>query len=311
MIEVKHLAKTFAGKKALDGFSLSIADGELFGLVGPNGAGKTTLMKILATLLPPTLGSVSIHNFDVRHDPQEIKRAVGYLPDQPGLYQEMRIREFLQFFADAFHIPRSEQDTRIDQALTQSGLADRTDSFVEELSFGWKQRLLLTKSLLHRPRVLLLDEPATGLDPIARLDLRKQLKQLNAEGTTILISSHILGDLEDICSRVAFISAGKNVAGPDGQNVIQLRKLDQLIRVYEVEVLGASETVDRALQAVPSIKIVQMDGSKVWLEVRGGDAEAAGLLKTLIDSGIEVIKFDRRAGSLEKTYQNVFGGKSS
>lgn len=210
MIEVEQLRKVYDGKAALDGFSLNVASGELFGLVGPNGAGKTTLIKILSTFLPATSGIARVAGMDVRRDREEVKHVVGYMPDQPGLYQEMRILEYLQFFADAFHIPKATQAVRIQEALFRAGLFERKQTFVEELSFGLKQRLLLAKTLLHQPKVLLLDEPATGLDPIARLDLRKQLKQLNAEGVTILISSHILNDLEDICSRVALISGGKH-----------------------------------------------------------------------------------------------------
>ncbi len=311
MIEVQQLAKAYRGNKGLDGFTLSIDKGELFGLVGPNGAGKTTLIKILATLLPPTSGSARINGFDVTGNQQEVKRVVGYMPDQPGLYQEMRIREYLQFFADAFHIPHSQQAGRIDAALARSGLAERKESFVEELSFGWKQRLLLAKTLLHQPRVLLLDEPATGLDPTARLDLREQLKQLNAEGMTILISSHILADLEDICSRVAFISGGKNAADSDGRNVVELRKQDAALRVYEVAFLGTSDLAVKMLQALPNVKLLRVEGSRAWLEVAASDGEAAALLKSMVLSGIEVFKFDQRQGTLEESYQKVFGKKPS
>lgn len=311
MIEVQELAKAYGGNKGLDGFNLSIDEGELFGLVGPNGAGKTTLIKILATLLPPTSGSARINGFDVTENQQDVKRVVGYMPDQPGLYQEMRIREYLQFFADAFHIPHSQQAGRIDAALARSGLAERKESFVEELSFGWKQRLLLAKTLLHQPQVLLLDEPATGLDPTARLDLREQLRQLNAEGMTILISSHILADLEDICDRVAFISGGKNAADSDGHTVIELKKQDSALRVYEVAFLGGAEAAVKMLQSMPNVKVVRVEGSRCWLEVAGGDAEAAALLKVLVTSGIEVFKFDQRQGTLEESYQKVFGRKPS
>jgi len=166
MIAIEHLAKSYNGTRGLDGFSLQVEEGELFGLVGPNGAGKTTLIKILATLLRPDRGAARVAGLDVTKHPQEVKRAVGYMPDQPGLYQDMRVREFLEFFADAFRLPRERRRKAVAQGLERSGLTTRAHAFVEELSLGMKQRLLLARTLLHDPRVLLLDEPATGLDPL-------------------------------------------------------------------------------------------------------------------------------------------------
>jgi ABC-2 type transport system ATP-binding protein len=212
MIEVDQIQKRYNGSRGLAGFTTRVEKGELFGLVGPNGAGKTTLIKILSTLIRPDSGAARIAGIDVTANPRGVKRVVGYMPDQPGLYQDMRVLEFLEFFADAFGILSRQRRAAVDKGLEDSGLAARRDSFVEELSFGMKQRLFLAKTLLHSPQVLLLDEPATGLDPMARVDLRNQLKRLNQQGITILISSHILVDLEEICTRVAFIADGKNQA---------------------------------------------------------------------------------------------------
>jgi ABC-2 type transport system ATP-binding protein len=309
MIEVEQLRKVYDGKAALDGFSLNVAPGELFGLVGPNGAGKTTLIKILSTFLPATSGIARVAGMDVRRDRDEVKQVVGYMPDQPGLYQEMRILEYLQFFADAFHIPKATQAVRIHEALFRAGLSERKQTFVEELSFGLKQRLLLAKTLLHQPKVLLLDEPATGLDPIARLDLRKQLKQLNAEGVTILISSHILNDLEDICSRVALISGGKNIADSNGQQVIQLTQPNDAKRVYEMEFLGSPESAVQAAKSIANVRVVQVDGSRLLLELPTEHDEVAAILSRLIASGVKVFKFSQRSGSLEESYKQVFGAK--
>ena len=210
MIDVEQIRKGFGRKLALNGFTLHVGAGELFGLVGPNGAGKTTLMKILSTLLPIDSGTAQIGGLDVTTQGREVKRLIGYLPDQPGVYQDMSVREFLEFFADAFRLTGSRHRAAVDRALEWSGLNDRSRNPVEQLSFGMKQRLVLAKTLLHDPKVLLLDEPATGLDPMARLELRTQLKQLQAQGVTILISSHILSDLEDICTQIALIGEGRN-----------------------------------------------------------------------------------------------------
>src|SRR5882757_4018970 len=201
MIGIHELSKRYDGKAALDGFSLEVAAGELFGLVGPNGAGKTTLIRILATLMRPDSGRASIVGHDVAHDPFAVRAVTGYMPDVPGVYQDLTVEEFLTFFAEAFHLRGTRKRAAVERGLSWSGMTDRRRTYVEQLSLGLKQRLVLARTLLHEPKVLLLDEPATGLDPLARIELRAQLTSLNREGVTIFLSSHILSDLEDICSR--------------------------------------------------------------------------------------------------------------
>ncbi|HEX4486345.1 MAG TPA: ABC transporter ATP-binding protein [Terriglobales bacterium] len=305
MIDVEEIRKLYGNRAALDGFNLHVMTGELLGLVGPNGAGKSTLIKLLATLLAPTSGTAKIANIDVCYDPDSVKKITGYMPDQPGLYQDMRLREFLQFFADAFHIPRSGQPQVIEKAMVHAGLLDRKEQFVEELSFGLKQRLFLAKTLLHQPKVLLLDEPATGLDPIARLDLREQLKVLHTSGVTILISSHILSDLEDICTRVVFISQGKNVTGtadalPDANNLSG--------RKYQIEILNASGDEARILEGAAGVKVIDSQACELTVTISGGKNEAAAVLRFLIGAGVEVVRFEPQTGALEQAYQRQFGG---
>lgn len=309
MIEVEQIRKDYKATRGLDGFDLRVADGELFGLVGPNGAGKTTLMKILATLLHPDGGTARIAGMDVTQDPRGVKRIVGYMPDQPGLYQDMRVREYLEFFSGAFRLPKEKVRGAVDQALVHSGLTDRSQAFVEELSFGMKQRLLLSKTLLHNPKLLILDEPATGLDPLARIDLRKQLKQLNAEGVTILISSHILSDLEDICDRVALIEAGKNAADAQGQSVFVLHSASVQSQTYEVDVLGDATAAAKRAGEIAGVKVVEARKSTLLLEIPGTPTEAAALLHHLVISGVSVARFDRSSGNLEERYRKVFGEK--
>lgn len=308
MIQVSELRKNYNGTRGLDGFSLKVEEGELFGLVGPNGAGKTTLIKILATLMTPSSGDVRVAGMDLRQNREGVKKLTGYMPDQPGLYQDMRLREFLQFFADAFHVEKQRQPAAIESALSRAGLMERSDTFVEELSFGLKQRLVLAKTLLHRPRLLLLDEPATGLDPIARLDLRRELQQLNSEGVTILISSHILSDLEDICTRVALISEGKNAVDSEGSSIIELRKPASPVQIYEMTLVA-----DAAAAASPAAsagaKVIQAEGNRLVMEISGGRKEAAALLRNIIVSGIEVAGFQQQSSSLEERYQKAFGRK--
>ncbi|MFY9802252.1 MAG: ABC transporter ATP-binding protein [Candidatus Acidiferrales bacterium] len=310
MIEVDQIRKRYNGSRGLDGFTLRVEKGELFGLVGPNGAGKTTLIKILSTLIRPDSGAASIAGIDVTANPRGVKRVVGYMPDQPGLYQDMRVLEFLEFFADAFRIPSGHRRSVVDKALQDSGLAPRRDSYVEELSFGMKQRLFLAKTLLHSPQVLLLDEPATGLDPMARVDLRNQLKRLNQQGITILISSHILVDLEEICTRVAFIADGKNQADESGRTVIELRKEDaSQPRLYEIEVLQDAAPAAQHAAAFAGVTVLDVQPSRFVVQISAEPARAAEFLRHLVTGGVQVVKFDRPPANLEQRYRSVFGGQ--
>jgi ABC-2 type transport system ATP-binding protein len=310
MIEIDQIRKNYNGSRALDGFSLRVEKGELFGLVGPNGAGKTTLIKILSTLIRADSGVARIAGFDVRADPLAVKRVVGYMPDQPGLYQDMRVREFLEFFAEAFRIPGQRRRAVVDQGLAASGLGARSESFVEELSFGMKQRLFLAKTLLHSPQVLLLDEPATGLDPLARVDLRDQLKRLNQQGITILLSSHILADLQEICSRVALIAEGKNQQDSAGNSIIVLRDRDtSQPRLYEVGVLQDGERAGRLAGAVAGVKVLHAEPARIVVEISGDAARAAEFLRQLVVGGVHVVRFDRPPATLEQRYREAFGEK--
>jgi ABC-2 type transport system ATP-binding protein len=227
------------------------------------------------------------------------------MPDVPGLYQDMRVREFLEFFADAFKLRGARRSVAVAGALARSGLGDRADTFVEALSLGLKQRLFIAKTLLHGPRLLLLDEPATGLDPLARIELRRLLRALNAEGITMLISSHILADLEDICSRVTFIAAGRlagesaatpGVAGPPPA------------MTCEIEVLGDLAPTMAWLRARAGVRVVESAGARLSVEVTGGPDAAAALLRELVAAGCAVVRFDPRTG-LEARYRRAFGGE--
>jgi ABC-2 type transport system ATP-binding protein len=309
MIEVEQIEKRFDGKLALGGLTLHIGAGELFGLVGPNGAGKSTLMKILSTLLPVDGGTARINGLDVTTQGQDVKRLIGYLPDQPGVYQNMEVREFLEFFADAFQLTGSRHRAAVDRALDRSGLGDRRRSPVEQLSFGMKQRLVLAKTLLHDPKVLLLDEPATGLDPIARVELREQLKQLHAEGITILISSHILNDLEDICTQIALIAGGRNAVDAQGQSVIQMRGPQTRVRIYEIELFSEPSAAVDIVNSIPGARLVESGPARLVVEVSDEHEHVAELLRALVAGGVKVLRFDHRALGLEERYRLAFQGK--
>ncbi len=238
-----------------------------------------------------------------------MRALVGYMPDVPGLYHDMRVAEFLEFFADAFRLKGERKRAAVARALDLAGLADRRATYVEQLSLGLKQRLVLAKTLLHEPRVLLLDEPATGLDPMHRIELREQLRALHGEGVTILISSHILSDLEDICTRVALIAAGRNAADAEGRTVLVLEEPKAELLTCEVEVLGEAQAVAEAAASFPGARVVKVEGARLFVEVSGGAPQAGALLKHLVGAGVTVARFDTRGPALEDRYRKAFGVK--
>ena len=306
MIEVRNISKRYGRVRALDDFSLQVPRGALFGLVGPNGAGKSTLLKILATLIRPDAGVATVDGKDVTRNPRGIRKSTGYQPDIPGLYQQMTVEQYLQFFAGAFHIRGELRRKAVQHGLEYSGLQDRRYDDVEALSFGMKQRLLLAKTLIHNPVVLLLDEPATGLDPLARIQLRDQLRALHQRGVTILISSHILSDLEDICTDVAFIGSGKNVSRsytPAGAETGPAATL-----VCDIEVLADAALASQTTQAFSGAKVTKNSGTALQVELTGGQEEAAALLRHLVSSGVAVIRFTCSGPGLEDVYKDIFGG---
>jgi ABC-2 type transport system ATP-binding protein len=301
-VRVDDLRKRYGNVRALDGFTLTVDAGELVGLVGPNGAGKTTLIRILATLTQPDGGHASILGYDVARARVDVRRAVGYLPDVAGVYPDMRVQEFLEFFADALHLG-TRRAARVSRALAIAGLESRRQAFVEELSLGLKQRLVLARTLLHEPRVLLLDEPATGLDPAGRIELRELLVALNRDGVTVLLSSHVLADLQDVCSRVVYIAEGRNAGG---DAIVGLTSVP-----FELEVLTEEDGLRaEAAAEAAGARLKRLDARRFATDLPG-DAEAAALLASLVAAGVRVSGFAPNRQRLEVRYRAVFGGKPS
>lgn len=309
MIEIEHVNKSFGEKKALEEFTLRVEQGECCGLVGPNGAGKTTLIKILATLLPQDNGIARVAGHDVAREARAVRAVIGYLPDVAGLYQDMRVCELLDFYADAYRLKGGARNAAIDRAIAQSGLEERRNTFVEELSLGLKQRLLLAKTLLHGPKVLLLDEPATGLDPLARASLRTQLHALRRDGVTILVSSHILTDLEDVCTRVALIAEGKNAADAEGRSVIPMAAAPSESLICDVALAGEVSEAKKLFEGLPGARLLGIEGGRARVEVTGGAREASAMLRELLSRGAVVRRFDTRGPGLEEQYRKVFEGR--
>ncbi|MCX5646829.1 MAG: ABC transporter ATP-binding protein [Phycisphaerae bacterium] len=219
MIEIKKLTKTFGSLVAVSDLDLQIGAGDIFGFIGPNGAGKTTTMRILVTLMEPTSGAVFIDGLDVTKKGKEVRRRVGYMPDFMGVYDDLKVFEYLEFFAAAFGIEYRKRKAIVDGVLELTDLVSKQDALVDSLSRGMQQRLGLARVLIHDPKVLILDEPASGLDPRARIEMRELLRELKWMGKTIMISSHILSELEEICDRIGIIEHGQLVfSGTPGRN---------------------------------------------------------------------------------------------
>src|SRR6059036_3191556 len=221
MIETRDLTKMYGDLYALDRLTLKLERGDVYGFIGPNGAGKTTTMRILATLLNPTWGEATVCGYSIYNGAKDIRRIMGYMPDFFGVYDDMKVIEYLEFFAAAYRIKGAERRKKCDQVLELVDLGYKRDALVTSLSRGMTQRLGLARVLLHEPQVLLLDEPASGLDPRARIEMRGLLKELRNMGKTILVSSHILPELADICNKIGIIERGKLLFDGDVQSAIR------------------------------------------------------------------------------------------
>ncbi|MHB1558760.1 MAG: ABC transporter ATP-binding protein [Isosphaeraceae bacterium] len=306
MIEVINFTKHYGDFIAVDDLSFSIGQGETFGFIGPNGAGKSTTIRFLATLLRPTSGEGRVAGFSVTAEPMSVRRVIGFMPDDFGVYDGMKVWEFLDFFAVAYEIPRSYRKKIIGEVLELLDLTHKRDDYVNGLSKGMKQRLCLAKTLVHDPPVLILDEPASGLDPRARLEMKALLNELRQMGKTILISSHILSELADFCTSIGIIERGKLLAAGS------IRDIQQQIRSHRViKVRVLDESTDKAaelLRSDSSIRTVESYDHTLSAEFEGQDQDMARLLDRLIQSGIAVQSFAEEPLSLEEVFMMITKG---
>ena len=311
IVRTVGLIKRYPGTLAVAGLDLDIAEGEIFGLVGPNGAGKTTTLRILATLLSATSGEAEIAGISVRRNPDDARRVLGFMPDVFGVYDDMKVWEYLDFFARCYNIPADRRRRMIGDLLDLVDLGDKRDAYVQSLSRGMQQRLCLAHTLVHDPQVLLLDEPASGLDPRARVELRELLRELRSLGKTIVISSHILPELEELCTSVAIVDHGQVLA--QGR-VADIEKRLRYGAVLRVRVLGDGMAIEAAREhfatedRVASASI--LDDGQIELGFRGDDDESAALLSRAIGAGVRVASFARAASDLEELFLQVTSGQA-
>jgi ABC-2 type transport system ATP-binding protein len=309
VVETHQLTKRYGDFVALDDLTIHVNRGEILGFIGPNGAGKTTTIKVLVGLSRPTSGKASIAGVDCAQSSRKIKRLVGYMPDRFGSYDNMRVREYLDFFGAAYGMAGRQRQKRIDEVLEITSSGYMQDKFVESLSHGMQQRLGIARTLLHDPEVLILDEPANGLDPKARIEMRELLLQLAARGKTLIVTSHILPELARICSAVAIVTGGRLRAfGPLDE---VMRKLCPR-RSYEVQLLKpdqiphAQSVLSARLKEDEPLSVSQTERTLRFPTARSED-ELAGMLKVLVSENIEVAQFREVASDLEDAFLTVAG----
>lgn len=282
---------------AVEGLSLEIAAGEVYGLIGPNGAGKTSTIRVLATLLEPTYGEVAIAGHDTAVHPAEARAVLGYMPDLAPVYDDVKVWELLDVFARAYGVDRRERARRVDEVLDAVNLQSKRNVMAGTLSRGMTQRLVLAKTLLHEPKVMLLDEPASGLDPIARIELRDLLKRLSAEGKTILVSSHILTELSGFCTSIGIMEKGRMVASGAIEDLIASYGVTRRLIVETVgEVNGHAE----GLVGLPGVAGVEAEGQTIQIAFTGDERDAAALLAGMIGRGLAVKSFYEKRVDIEE-----------
>jgi len=306
MIKTVRLRKEYKNIVAVKNLNLDIERGDVFGFIGPNGAGKTTTIKILATLIAPSFGTAFIDGLDVRDYPRAVRAKIGYMPDFFGVYDDMKVWEYLDFFAAAYKIPRQKRLNIINDVLELTDLHTKREDFVDALSRGMKQRLCLAKTLVHDPEVLLLDEPASGLDPRARIEMRELLKELRRMGKTILISSHILSELSDFCNKIGIIERGELLLAGDVEEI----KLK--LRGERLYMLSLRDRLDEAVEFLLQqnfIRSVEVEDGTLYVTVIPEMEDAADLLHLLVESGYAVTGCQQEETDLEDIFMKITKGQ--
>lgn len=304
MLKVEGLTRRFGSFTAVSEMNFELDRGAIYGFVGPNGAGKTTTMKMVATLLEPTSGSIFIGDVDVTRQPALARQHMGYMPDFFGVYDDLKVTEYMEFYADCYKVPRAGRERLIGDLLELVNLAHKRDAYVDTLSRGMKQRLCLARCLVHDPDLLILDEPASGLDPRARVEMRELLHELHRMGKTILISSHILAELSEMCTHIGIVDQGRlAVSGPVAQ---VLRRAGA--RLLEIRAAGDPEAAASAARAVPGVTEAVVENGICRVTLDGDDQAVAALLARLVQVGVPVVHFAEAQSKLEDLFMSITGG---
>ena len=302
MLEIYNLVKVFGKFKAVDNLNLRINDGTIFGFVGPNGAGKTTTMKITAGLMDATLGQIIINGINAAGNRDILKDKIGYMPDFFGVYDNLKVSEYMDFYAGAYYIPYEEREDIINNLLELVDLTEKKDSYVDVLSRGMKQRLCLARSLVHDPDVLILDEPASGLDPRARVEMKEVLKQLKTLGKTIIISSHILPELAELCTEIGIINHGRIVAQGTVNDIMMNISSE---RVIIIKTMGQRDRLKILLSQIPNVRNITEKVDEVEFGFVGSDAEMQHIISEIVRNGIPLVSFSEKEGNLEDIFMKL------
>ena len=305
MIELSNFGKDYGEFTAVGSVNMKIEAGELFGFIGPNGAGKSTSIRFLATLLKSTRGDGTVNGFSVNKQPMDVRRSIGYMPDDFGVYDGMKVWEFLDFFAVAYKIGRTQRKKVIGDVLELLDLTHKRDDFVNGLSRGMKQRLCLAKTLVHDPPVLILDEPTSGLDPRARIEVKALLKELRKMGKTILISSHILSELADCCTSIGIIERGQLLMHGTIDSVYRQIRRTRIVEIRFVENQDAGISIVRS---DPAMRGIEIDGNRITAEFETDDQGLSNLMKKLVDGGVKMRSFSDKDPTLEDVFMLVTKG---
>ena len=299
MIRLEKLRKEFDELVAVNDLEVVIPEGEVYGLIGPNGAGKTTTIRMACGLLEPTAGRVFISDVDVHEEPERAQQFIGYLSDFFSVYEDLKVWEYLDYFAHAYKLPEAGLPARIDEVIQQVNLEVKRDAMIKGLSRGMKQRLGIARAVIHRPKVLLLDEPASGLDPKARLDLRNLLRALGDQGTTILISSHILTELEGFCTSIGLMERGVMVRSG---TIEEITAAESHHRVVRLAWLGDGAPLGARLKANEKVSGVLLSDGEGVFKFAGTEEELAMLLRDLVEGGGQIVAFSEVKQTVEDLY---------
>ena len=301
MLEIRDLKKNYGKYQVLNGLDMTVPDGSLFGFVGPNGAGKTTTLKIMVGLLEADGGTVSYDGFSFQEEGWE--RHVGYVPDFFGVYDNLKVWEYMEFFASCYGLEGLKARKRCSALLEQIGLEDKEEFYVDGLSKGMKQRLCLARALIHDPEVLILDEPMAGLDPRTRFDFRETLKDLSDQGKTIVLSSHVLSELSELCTNVGIIDQGRMALTGSIRDI--LSQVNSSNPIVITLFGGGTDVALSILKSHPSVHTITVKGREIVVRFSGDEQEEAVLLQRLVDAGLLVSGFTREKGSLESLFMQI------
>lgn len=302
MLNMEHLQKRYGKYQALDGLDMEVPDGALYGFVGPNGAGKTTTIRIAAGLLKPDEGTIRIAGMDALQEPYRMKQKIGYVPDHFGVYDNLKVSEYMEFFASCYNLEGLKARRRCRMLLAQVGLEEKEDFYVDSLSRGMKQRLCLARALIHDPSLLIMDEPTAGLDPRTRLEFRTLVRELNEQGKTILISSHLLGDLAELCTHIGIIDMGKMVISGSMEEIVERIRTSRPIIIQVYEHMAEAMTL---LKEHPLVRTITVKDQEIMVGFSGNEVQESELLAQLVAAGVRVRGFMREPGNLETIFMEI------